>query len=185
MNILENDNDNSVMLQQKNIVKPEVVPFCLRRTGTNVGQAIIIETKIYICPDGARVTCEDGYEVDDESIVTSCKWNKETPPPLPVPPTPVCRPDIAKIVDIKKCQPHEVTKEVCVDEIPCNRDGENCLCPEEVEVKEIICSGHRKVEEDIRGELNCGEYGAAYQLSCPENYILNPITQLCELEIIV
>ena len=169
-------------MQQKKVVKPEVIPFCQRRTGINVGQAIVIETKIYICPEGASVVCEDGYEVDDEKFVTSCKWTKDSPQPLPSPPTPVCRPDIAKTVSIDKCQPHEVTKEVCMDEIQCEIDGENCFCPGEVEVIEIICSGHRKIEEDIQGDLNCGEYGAAFELTCPDNYILNSITQLCELE---
>jgi hypothetical protein len=49
-----------------------------------------------------------------------------------------------------------------------------------VKVKEISCRAFEEVIEEEVGAMTCGEYGAGYQLACPEGYALNETTQMCD-----
>ena len=81
---------------------------------------------------------------------------------------------------IAECQPTDITTEKCKDDIPCQMDGKNCFCPDGVEKIEVTCNATEESINNVAGMLDCGEYGTGYQLTCPDGYLLNKTSQLCE-----
>ena len=161
-------------------VAPTIVPFCQWNRGTIQGEKIITEKNVYLCPEGTTIYCPDEYSVDDEKFTTTCVWEKDTAAPFDQPPEPKCQPNEARTVYISECQPTDITTEKCKDDIPCQMDGKNCFCPENVEKIEVTCNATEESINNVSGTLDCGEYGTEYQLTCPDGYLLNKTTQLCE-----
>ena len=161
-------------------VAPTIVPFCQWNRGTIQGEKIFTEKNVYLCPEGTTIYCPDEYAVDDEKITTECIWEKETTAPFDQPPPPKCQPNEARTVYIAECQPTDITTEKCKDDIPCQMDGKNCFCPDGVEKIEVTCNATEESINNVTGMLDCGEYGTGYQLTCPDGYLLNKTSQLCE-----
>ena len=161
-------------------VAPTIVPFCQWNRGTIQGEKIVTDMNVYMCPEGTTIYCPDEYSIDDENITTSCIWEQSTDAPLTPPPEPKCQPNEARTVYIAKCQPADITTEKCKDNIPCQMDGKDCFCPEGSETLEVTCNATDKSIVNVPGRLDCGEYGTGYELTCPDGYLLNKTTQLCE-----
>ena len=161
-------------------VAPTIVPFCQWNRGTIQGEKIVTDMNVYMCPEGTTIYCPDEYSIDDENITTSCIWEQSTDAPLTPPPEPKCQPNEARTVYIAKCQPADITTEKCKDNIPCQMDGKDCFCPKGSETLEVTCNATDKSIINVPGRLDCGEYGTGYELTCPDGYLLNKTTQLCE-----
>ena len=162
-------------------VAPTVVPFCQWNRGTIKGDKIVTEKKVFSCPETTTIYCPDGYTVDDMTFTTGCEWkDQNTPAPLANAPEPKCQPNVARTVYKDACQPTDITTEKCAGDIPCEMKGDSCFCPDGIEKIEVTCNATEETINNVTGRLECGEYGVEYELTCPDGYLLNKGTQLCE-----
>ncbi len=154
----------------------------------------MVEKRVYKCPEGTTVSCPGEYSVDSADLTTGCLWSDETDPPLLQEPLPMCQPNEARTVYISDCLDTEVTIETCENDVLCEvvkgsivegsivegNVGADCKCPDGVGATEVRCSVVDESVTNVKGYIECVGYGAGYMLACPDAYLLNEITQLCE-----
>ena len=166
-------------------VKPIVAPLCILKKGTTKGETIVTNVQTYTCPEGTSIYCSNEFSLQkDGELTIGCEWKMDTPQPEGEIPLPMCKPNEARTIYTNTCKENEITEQIC-DTGECVRQAgplSDCLCPNENDISEIIC---RLVDDRESGEttgmMNCEEYGAGYEVGCPDGYTLNDTGDMCNL----
>ena len=160
---------NVTFLQQET-VEPTVTPFCKMTKTPKQGPEIVENLEVFTCPEGSTIQCPESlFELVGQECRTKLGASCTTEPC----PVPTCRPNVQREV-FNPCANNEWRKETCASG-SCVGDND-CICPDGVDVTEVMCET-KQTRTDKQGTMTCE---SGYTLFCPDGYILNTSTTMCE-----
>ena len=145
------------------------VPYCRIDQGVLEGQDVVVTEFVFMCPEGSTIFCPEGSSLDQYG--TNCVSPSGTPP------NPLCRPDETRIEFTGECKAGQIIEEICKNNIQCVQNGDNCICPNENDIKSRTCRTKIVQKEEKSGIFDCGQY----TLACPDGYTLDNSTKMCIL----